>query len=112
MLQVMSPSIRIILKINPQSHDPIYEDDFLHTMLGNQTGSQHCYFKALFYVQHHLPIVPPLKQLTNFKVYCCFKWIKYISIQACHPGETLAVHDQSVSFKGQHADKANINFNR
>ena len=29
MLQVMSPSIRIILKINPQSHDPIYEDDFL-----------------------------------------------------------------------------------
>ena len=112
MLQGMSPSTRINFKIIPQSHDTIYENDFLHTAIGNQGNFQNCQSEALFSVQYYLLIVIALKQFPNFKVDLFFKCIKYTIIQVWHCGKHLAGYGQTISFKGQHVDKIRITFKK
>ena len=87
MIQGVSNSTMLNAEIKPQSHDLIHVNDFLHKELGNKSDPQNCQFKVFFAVQDPLLTVPPSKQFPNFKVDYFFKWIKYISVQACNPGK-------------------------
>ena len=114
MLQGISHTPRINLKIKPQGKDPIYGNGSINQYIGWGADLCHCKFKDSFLLQDPLITPPPRKECPNFKAepFSTGFLIQYISFKTYILGKNIAGDKQKVAFKGIHDDKLHINFKK
>jgi hypothetical protein len=111
-LQGLSPSPQIKMKFLSQSMDPINGSDLCYRVFGLNASKRHKEFKAFFTIQDPRKIVPSKKTHPNFKVDPFLRSIQAESMQAFDLGKYISIDEQTIGFKGNHADKLRISYKK
>jgi hypothetical protein len=111
-LQGLSPSPQIKMKFVPQALDPINGSDMCFRVFGRNTSKRHKEFKAFFTIQDPRKIVPPRTTHPNFKIDPFLRWIQVVSMAAFDLGRLISIDEQTIGFKGHHADKMRISYKK
>jgi len=111
-LQGLSPSPQIKMKFNPQAVDKINGNDMCSRIFGRDASRRHKMFKHLFTIQNPLKHIPSRKSHPNFKVDPFLLWIQAVSMDAYQVGKFISIDEQTIGFKGMHADKLRISYKK
>ena len=112
MLQGITPSPQIKMKFKDQSEDPVNGNDFVKRHFGPNSDRRHKHFKAFFGVQDPLKVVPPRKEKPMWKIEEFLAHTNRISRSAWLLGKKLSVDEQTIGFKGRHADKIRVTYKK
>jgi hypothetical protein len=110
--QGLSPSPQLKMKFKLQSVDPINGSDLCSSVFGLNAEKRHKQFKSFFAVQNSLLPLPPKTTHPNWKIDPFLAWVQTISMAAWDVGSHLSGDEQTIGFKGNHADKQRINYKR
>jgi hypothetical protein len=111
-LQGLSPSPQVKIKFKPQSIYAINGSDLCSSVFGENTEKRHKQFKSFFAVQNHLLPVPSKITHPNGKVDPFLAWVQTISMEAWGVCSHLSGDEQTIGFKGNHADKQRISYKK
>jgi Transposase IS4/SAP domain len=111
-LQGLSPSPQVKMKFKPQSIDAINGSDLCSSVFGENAEKRHKQFKSFFAVQNPLLPVPSKTTHPNWKVDPFLAWVQTISMEAWDVGSHLSGDEQTIGFKGNHADKQRISYKK
>ncbi len=110
--QGLSPSPQLKMKFKPQSIDPINGSDLCWSLFGANAEKRHKHFKCFFSVQNPLLPTPSKATHPNWKIDPFLAWVQTISMAAWDVGSHLSGDEQTIGFKGNHADKQRINYKK
>lgn len=110
LLQGISPSPRVSMKFKLQKVDFANDNDFVRNNLGPNAEHRHKHFKRFFGCQDPLKIVPPRSQYPLWKLKEFLDHINTICPKAWLLHKWIFVDEQTIGFKGKHADKLRISF--
>jgi len=111
-LQGLSPSPQVKMKFKAQSIDAINGSDLCSSIFGENAEKRHKQFKSFFAVQNPLLPVPSKATHPNWKVDPFLAWMQTISMEAWDVGSHLSGDEQTIGFKGNHADKQRISYKK
>ena len=108
----LNPSPQIEMKLATELKDPIHHSAFLCRVLGPSAARRFKEWKACFACQDPKLPIPSRKTHPNFKVDEFLRHLQLIFRYAWLPGRDLSGDEQTMGFKGQHADKLRINYKK
>ena len=108
----LNPSPQIEMKLATKLKDPIHHSTFLCQVLGPSAARCFKEWKACFACQDPKLPIPSRKTHPNFKVDEFLRHLQLIFRYAWLPGRDLSGDEQTMGFKGQHADKLRINYKK
>ena len=108
----LSPSPQVAMKLNSQDKDPINGNDFVSSAFGPNALRRHREFKAFFACVDPLLPTPSRKTHPNWKVQKFFKWAMYISKKCVFIGRQISCDEQTIGFQGRHPDILRISYKR
>ena len=109
--QGLSPSPRVEMKFKSQERDCVNGNDFIARHFPN--GAQrHKQFKCFLSLQDPRIYPPYRKTHPNFKFDPFLKHVQEISMEAWLLGVVFSVDEQTMGFKGNHADKLRITYKK
>ena len=111
-LQGLSPSPQVKMKFKPHHMDPINGNDLCYKVFGSKGERRYKHFKTFFAVQDPLKQVPPKTTNPNWKIDPFLAWIQTVSMAAWDMGRGIPCDEQTIGFKGNHADKQRINYKK
>ena len=111
-LHGLSPSPQIKMKFVGQAIDPINGSDLCFRVFGRNAAKRHKEFKAFFTIQDPQKIVPARTTHPNFKIDPFLRWIQVVSMAAFDLGRLISIDEQTIGFKGHHADKLRISYKK
>jgi hypothetical protein len=111
-LQGLSPSPQIKMKFVPQAVDKINGNDMCFRVFGRNASKRHKEFKSFFTIQDPRKIIPPRTTHPNFKIDPFLRWIQVVSMEAFDLGRLISIDEQTIGFKGHHADKMRISYKK
>ncbi len=100
------------MKFKSQAEDPLQGSDLCSKVFGVSAETRHKQWKALVTLQCSKKPVPPKSTHPNFKVDPFLVHMQKASMEAWDCGPSLSGDEQTVGFKGNHADKQRINYKR
>ena len=96
----------------PHHKDPVNGNDLCYKVFGKGRERRHRHFKTFFAVQDPLKQVPAKTTHLNWKVDPFLAWIQTVLIAAWDMGHKLSCDEQTIGFKGNHADKQRISYKK
>ena len=108
----LNPSPQIEWKLQSEDMDPTHSSAFLRRVIGPSTSLWLRNFKCCFACQDPKVAVPPKKTHPKFKVDEYFRHIQTIFCYFWMPGRDLYIDEQTMGFKGKHADKIHITYKK
>ena len=111
-LQGLSPSPQIKMKFQPHNEDPINGSNMCFKVFGRVGDRRHKMFKAFFTCQDPVKPIPTKKTHPNFKVDPFLAHIQSVSMEAWDMGRNISCDEQTIGFKGNHADKQRISYKK
>ena len=101
-LQGVSPSPRVEMKVSSQSDDPVNDNNLCHCVFGGKSKGEkrHRLFKRYFAACDPVVPTPDPKVSPNWKVEKLIKQIIHISKKAMLIGKWISVDKQTIGFKG------------
>jgi len=111
-LQGLSPSPQNKMKFWLHHDDPVNSNDLCAKVFGKNAEKRHKHFKMFFAIQDPLKQVPPKSTHPNFKVDPFLAWIQTIAMAAWDMGRNSSCDEQTIGFKGNHADKQRISYKK
>jgi ribosomal protein L37AE/L43A len=108
----LCPSPSAEMKLQKEETDPIQSDAFLRRCLGPNATVRFKEWKACFACQDPKVAIPSRKTHPNFKVDEYFRHLQIIFRYAWMPGRDLSGDEQTMGFKGKHADKLRITYKK
>ena len=108
----LNPSPQIEMKLATELKDPIHHSAFLCRVLGPSAACRFKEWKACFACQDPKLPIPSRKTHPNFKVDEFLRHLQLIFRYVWLPGWDLSGNEQTMGFKGQHADKLWINYKK
>ena len=96
------------MKFKPQHVDPVNDSNLCCKGL----DKCHKKFKAFFDIQDPQKAPPPKASHPNWKVDPLLAWIQAVSMAAWDMGCYLCCDEQTIGFKGNHADKQWISYQK
>ena len=108
----ISPSPNINKKFKSQNQESANGNDFIFRSLGPNASRRHRHFQRYFGVQDPLKPVPTRKTHPLWKVEEFLKSMNDLNQAAWLLGKKLSVDEQTIGFKGRHADKLRITYKK
>ena len=108
----LCPSPQIDMKLQTEEKDPIHSSAFLRRVLGDNASLRLREFKCCFVAQDPKIAIPPRKTHPNFKVDEYFRHLQLIFRYAWMPARDISGDEQTMGFKGKHADKLRITYKK
>lgn len=108
----LCPSPSVEMKLQGEETDPVQSDAFLRKCLGPNATVRFKQWKACFACQDPKVAIPSRKTHPNFKVDEYFRHLQIIFRYAWMPGRDLSGDEQTMGFKGKHADKLRITYKK
>jgi hypothetical protein len=112
MLNGLNPSPQINKKFKSQHEDPVQGSNMCHEAFGVNAEERHTDFKRFLSLTD--PLIPPptRKADPNYKINPIIKQMVHVSLKAMIVGKYISVDEQTISFKGRHADKLRITYKK
>jgi hypothetical protein len=63
-------------------------------------------------IQDPQKMIPPRSSHPNFKIDQFLCWIQVVSMEAFDLGKFISIDEQTIGFKGHHADKMQISYKK
>jgi hypothetical protein len=106
----LCPSPRAEMKFQPQSVDPVNDNDFIFCSFALNAKNCHCHFKAFFCMQDPQLIVPDQNKEPNWKVSPLLHHMNVVNKNAWKVVQHISVDKQTIGFQGNHKDKFLITY--
>jgi hypothetical protein len=100
------------MKFKYQAADPLQGSDLCSKIFGVGAETRYKQWKALVTLQCSKKPVPPKTTHPNFKIDPFLIHMQKTSMEALGWGPLLSGDEQTIEFKGNHADKQRINYKR